>query len=210
MVAGAITATASWTVVGSGVDPVAAAKPILSVSAANQFGLTVTAAASAVVDVEDSRETYVGAAVTDAITLTHTDAGGGAVLTGGATTSSVITITGDFSWADNPLTAAFDVGLRNGQTPIAVAGTGDYAIGTGLNGAAAPTATTLSLVDTNPTNGQTAIVTFTPLTDANLLDADLTNDVVAVALPSVAFTASGVVTFNDEVERLIQGLELRL
>ena len=52
-----------------------------------------------------------------------------------------------------------------------------------LNGAAAPTATTLSLVDTNPTNGQTAIVTFTPLTDANLLDTDATNDVVAVALP---------------------------
>ena len=38
----------------------------------------------------------------------------------------------------------------------------------------------------------------------------LTNDVVAVALPSVAFTASGVVTFNDEVDCLIQGLELRL
>ena len=204
VVAGPITVAASWTVVGTGVDPAtyAGANPtgaILQVQAADQFGLTVTAGASAVVDVEDNRETYVGAAVTDAITLTHTDTGGGAVLTAAATTSSVITITGDFSWADNPLTAAFDVGLRNGQTPIAVTGTGDYAIGTGLNGAPAPTTTTFSLVDTNPTDGQTAIVTFRPLIDAGLLDADPTNDVVAVALPSVAFTASGVVTFNDEV-----------
>ena len=206
VVAGPITVAASWTVVGTGVDPSTypvapgnSTGTILQVQAANQFGLTVTAAASAVVDVEDNRETYVGAAVTDAITLTHTDTGGGAALTAAATTSSVITITGDFSWADNPLTAAFDVGLRNGQTPIAVTGTGDYAIGTGLNGAPAPTTTTLSLVDTNPTDGQTAIVTFRPLIDAGLLDADPTNDVVAVALPSVAFTASGVVTFNDEV-----------
>ena len=204
VVAGPITVAASWTVVGTGVDPAtyAGANPtgaILQVQAADQFGLTVTAGASAVVDVEDNRETYVGAAVTDAITLTHTDTGGGAALTAAATTSSVITITGDFSWADNPLTAAFDVGLRNGQTPIAVTGTGDYAIGTGLNGAPAPTTTTLSLVDTNPTDGQTAIVTFRPLIDAGLLDADPTNDVVAVALPSVAFTASGAVTFEDEV-----------
>jgi len=206
VVAGPITVAASWTVVGTGVDPSTypvapgnSTGTILQVQAANQFGLTVTAAASAVVDVEDNRETYVGAAVTDAITLTHTDTGGGAALTAAATTSSVITITGDFSWADNPLTAAFDVGLRNGQTPIAVTGTGDYAIGTGLNGAPAPTTTTLSLVDTNPTDGQTAIVTFRPLIDAGLLDADPTNDVVAVALPSVAFTASGAVTFEDEV-----------
>ena len=201
--AGPVTVGASWTVVGSGVDP--ATYPVgnptgalVSLQAADQFGLTVTAGASAVVDVENARETYVGAA-TDAITLTHTDTGGGAALTAAATTSSVITITGDFSWADNPLTAAFDVGLRNGQTPIAVTGTGDYAIGTGLNGAPAPTTTTLSLVDTNPTDGQTAIVTFRPLIDAGLLDADPTNDVVAVALPSVAFTASGAVTFEDEV-----------
>jgi len=201
--AGPVTVGASWTVVGSGVDP--ATYPVgnptgalVSLQAADQFGLTVTAGASAVVDVENARETYVGAA-TDAITLTHTDTGGGALLDGTAATSSVITITGDFSWADNPLTAAFDVGGRQGQTPIAVTGTGGYVIGTGANGAAAPTATTLSLVDTNPTNGQTAIVTFTPLTDANLLDTDATNDVVAVSLPDTAFTASQVVTFNDEV-----------
>ena len=178
--------------------------PLFRCQAADQFGLTVTAGASAVVDVENARETYVGAA-TDAITLTHTDTGGGAVLDGTAATSSVITITGDFSWADNPLTAAFDVGGRQGQTPIAVTGTGGYVIGTGANGAAAPTATTLSLVDTNPTNGQTAIVTFTPLTDANLLDTDATNDVVAVSLPDTAFTASQVVTFNDEVDCLVPG-----
>jgi hypothetical protein len=201
VVAGAITATASWTVVGTGVDPVAAPKTILSVQTADQFGLTV-AGADAVVDVEDNRETYVGAATTDVITLTHTDTGGGAVLTAAATTSSVITITGDFTWADDPLTAAFDVGTRGApaQIPVAVTGTGGYVIGDGTNGAPAPTSTTLSLVASQPANGQTAVVTFTPLVD-NIQGtaADLTDDIVAVALPDTAFTASQVVTFNDEV-----------
>jgi len=204
--AGAITTAASWTVVGSGVDPATydagnATGAILSLQAAPQFGLTVSGVADAVVDVEDNRETYV-AGVTDVITLTHTDTGGGAVLTGTAATSSVITITGDFTWADDPLTAAFDVGTRGApaQVPVAVGGTGDYVIGNGTNGAPAPTATTLSLVDTNPTNGQTAVVTFTPLIDNNQgTAADATDDIVAVALPNVAFTASQVVTYNDEV-----------
>ena len=56
--AGPVTVGASWTVVGSGVDP--ATYPVgnptgalVSVQAADQFGLTVTAGASAVVDVEE-------------------------------------------------------------------------------------------------------------------------------------------------------------
>ena len=192
VVAGAITATASWTVVGSGVDPVTTPKTILSVAAADQYGLTVTGVLNAEVNVEATpeRSAYtVGA--TDVLTLTYVDNGGGAT-----DVSSIITLTGDFGWADDPQTAAFDVGVRRGQTPIAVTG---WALGDGTT-APLPTATTLSLYKATPSNADTAVVTFTPIVTAGTgTPADLTDDHTAVALPNTAFTVSQVVAFTDEV-----------
>lgn len=190
VVAGAITATASWTVVGTGVDPVAAPKTIVSMLGKDQYGLVVTTKADATVDVEAGRKAYTNAETADTIVLTYKDFGGGAT-----DTKSVITLTGDFSWADDPQTAAFDVGVRRGQTPIAVTG---WALGDGTT-APKPTATTLSLYKATPGNGDTATITFTPLVTAGTGTAATTDDHTAVALPNDSFTVSQVTSYTDEV-----------
>ena len=189
VVAGAITATASWTVVGSGVDPVAAPKTIVTMLGKDQFGLVVTTKADATVDVEAARKAYTSGNA-DTIVLTYKDFGGGAT-----DTKSVITLSGDFSWADDPQTAAFDVGARRNQTPIAVAG---WALGDGTT-APKPTATTLSLYKATPAHGDTATITFTPLVTAGADTTPTTDDHTAVALPNDSFTVSQVTTFEDEV-----------
>lgn len=189
VVAGAITASASWTVVGTGVDPVAAPKTIVSMLGKDQFGLVVSTKADATVDVEAGRKAYTSGA-NDTIVLTYKDFGGGAT-----DTKSVITLTGDFSWADDPQSAAFDVGVRRGQTPIAVAG---WALGDGTT-APKPTATTLSLYKATPADGDTATITFTPLVTAGTGTVATTDDHTAVALPNDSFTVSQVTSFTDEV-----------
>ena len=190
VVAGAITATASWTVVGTGVDPVAAPKTIVSMLGKDQYGLVVTTKANATVDVEAARKAYTNSETADTIVLTYKDFGGGAT-----DTKSVITLTGDFSWADDPQTAAFDVGVRRGQTPIAVAG---WALGDGTT-APKPTATTLSLYKATPADGDTATITFAPLVTAGTGTAATTDDHAAVSLPNDSFTVSQVTSFTDEV-----------
>jgi len=188
--AATVTAIASWTVVGAGVDPVVAAKPVLKMLGKNQYGLTVTTKANATVDVEAGRKAYTNSETQDQIVLTYVDLGGGAT-----DTKSIITLTGDFSWADDPQTAAFDVGTRRGQTPITVAG---WALGDGTT-APLPTATTLSLYKATPANGDTATITFTPIVTAGANTVAITDDHAAVALPNKAFTVSQVTTFTDEV-----------
>jgi hypothetical protein len=192
VVAGAVTATASWTVVGTGVDPVTTPKTIVSMLGKDQYGLTVTAKADATVDVEAARVAYT-VGTSDKITLTYVDFGGGA-----EDTKSIITVTGDFAWADDPLTPAFDVGTRGAgttQTPISVTG---WALGDGTT-APLPTATTLSLYKASPANNDVAEITFTPLTkDLNGTDI-VTDDILATALPNSGFTVSQVVSFTDEV-----------
>jgi hypothetical protein len=190
VVAGAITASASWTVVGTGVDPVAAPKTIVSMLGKDQFGLVVATKANATVDVEAARKAYTNAETADTIVLTYKDFGGGAT-----DTKSVITVTGDFSWADDPQTAAFDVGVRRGQTPIAVAG---WALGDGTT-APKPTATTLSLYKATPADGEQATITFTPLVTAGTGTVAITDDHAAVSLPNDSFTVSQVTSFTDEV-----------
>jgi hypothetical protein len=190
VVAGAITASASWTVVGTGVDPVAAPKTIVSMLGKDQYGLVVATKANATVDVEAARKAYTNAETADTIVLTYKDFGGGAT-----DTKSVITVTGDFSWADDPQTAAFDVGVRRGQTPIAVAG---WALGDGTT-APKPTATTLSLYKATPADGEQATITFTPLVTAGTGTVAITDDHAAVSLPNDSFTVSQVTSFTDEV-----------
>jgi hypothetical protein len=190
VVAGAITASASWTVVGTGVDPVAAPKTIVSMLGKDQYGLVVATKANATVDVEAARKAYTNAETADTIVLTYKDFGGGAT-----DTKSVITVTGDFSWADDPQTAAFDVGGRRGQTPIAVAG---WALGDGTT-APKPTATTLSLYKATPADGEQATITFTPLVTAGTGTDAITDDHAAVSLPNDSFSVSQVTSFTDEV-----------
>jgi hypothetical protein len=190
VVAGAITASASWTVVGTGVDPVAAPKTIVSMLGKDQYGLVVATKANATVDVEAARKAYTNAETADTIVLTYKDFGGGAT-----DTKSVITVTGDFSWADDPQTAAFDVGVRRGQTPIAVAG---WALGDGTT-APKPTATTLSLYKATPADGEQATITFTPLVTAGTGTDAITDDHAAVSLPNDSFSVSQVTSFTDEV-----------
>jgi hypothetical protein len=188
--AATITAIASWTVVGAGVDPVTAAKPVLKMLGKPQYGLTVTRGANAEVDVNALRKAYTLSELQDDILLTYVDNGGGAT-----DTKAIITITGDFSWADDPQTAAFDVGARRNQTPIAVAG---WAFGDGTT-APKPTATTLSLYKATPANNDTATITFTPIVTAGAATAAITDDHTAVALPAKPFTVSMTTTFTDEV-----------
>jgi hypothetical protein len=103
-----------------------------------------------------------------------------------------MTITGDFSWADNPLTATFDpTTARQSQTPVAISG-----------GATLDTVktTTTSLVFDDTNNDGTYTLTMTPLVDANLTDADATNDVVAVAIPVQTFTVGTTAAYTDEAK----------
>lgn len=186
IVAAAITATASFTIVGTGVDPVAAAKPIISMLGKEQYGLETFAAADAIVDVNAGRKAYV-TGDSDTITLKHKDFGVG--IGGATTTKSIITVSGNFAWADDPLTEAFDVGERNGQTPITVTG---YGIGDGTN-APVPTSTTLSVYKLNPAADDDATIVMAPLTDAG----EGETLVVATSLPNEAFTATNTVSFND-------------
>jgi len=188
--AATITAIASWTVVGAGVDPVLAAKPVIKMLGKPQYGLTVTRKANAEVDVNALRKAYTNNDLTDDILLTYVDRDGGAT-----DSKAIITITGDFSWADDPQTEGFQIGLRRGQTPISVAG---WAIGDGTT-APKPTATTLSLYKATPANADTATITFTPIVTAGGNTAVTTDDHTAVALPAKPFTVSMVTTFTDEV-----------
>jgi hypothetical protein len=156
-----------------------------------QYGLVITTAANAVVDVEDDRFTYVSG-TTDVIELTYKDYGGGAT-----DSKAVITLTGDFAWIDDPLTAAFDVLDRNSNTAVAISND-SWAIGDGVS-APKPTATTISIFKATPADGDKAVITFKPLTKQGAGTAVLTDDVAKTALPSTAFTAALTTSFTDEV-----------
>jgi hypothetical protein len=58
--------------------------------------------------------------------------------------------------------------------------------------------TTTKLVFDGAANNSPYTLTMTPLVDANLTDADATNDVVAVAIPVQTYTVGTTVAFNDE------------
>jgi hypothetical protein len=60
--------------------------------------------------------------------------------------------------------------------------------------------TTTKLVFDGAANNSPYTLTMTPLTDANLTDADATNDVVAVAIPVQSFTVSTTAAYTDEAK----------
>lgn len=182
-----ITATSSFTIVGGGVSKSAA--KVISKLTADQFKLTTSGKADEKINVNTLRKTLVGGA-SDVITFTTGDLGGGAAVNGVTVSTQEITVTGDFSWADNPLTAAFDpTTARQGQTPVAMNNGATYS---------AAKSTTTSLVFTDTTIDGATTLTLTPLVDANLTDASAANDVVAVAIPVQTYTISNKVAYTDE------------
>ena len=185
-----VTAKSSFTIVGSGVSQ-SLAKTIVK-RGADQFKVTVGTKANEKINVNTARKTYVGGA-SDTIVFTVGDTNGGVVDGVATALTQEISITGDFSWADNPLTAAFDpTTARQGQTPVAISG-----------GATLDTVktTTTKLVFDDTNNDGTYTLTLTPLVDANLLDAVATNDVVAVAIPVQTYTVGTTLAYTDEAKK---------
>lgn len=170
-----VSVTSAFTSVGAGLDPSAAKATLLKLGTA-QFTLTTTRAANAVIDVEQAKKKFtVGTA--DDILLTT-----GNTLKGATVGTSKIVIGGDFSWADDPDTAGFQIL----GSAIAVTGSagGDVKLGTAAN---APTATAITITDDSPANGDTYTITFTPPTGDD-----------AVVLPVGTFTATQTTQYTDE------------
>lgn len=168
--------TSSFTVVGAGVDPTPAAGANILKLGTAQYTLTATTPANAVVDVSatPSKTKFTTATgVTDTIVLTHGD-----LATGATVGAAKIVVTGDFSWADDPAVAGYQ--LATGA--IAVAG-GGAAVGTGVD---APTATTYTFTDATPANADAYTITFTPPTGT-----------AAVVLPIGTFSATNTIGFTD-------------
>lgn len=179
-----VTVSSSFTVVGAGVDPVAAADVGKLVKLGkDQFKLTKSVGADAVIDVNSPalRKAYV-TGTTDVITMTQVDADATAGTTGATATSSKIVVTGDFSWADDAATAGFQI---KGDA-IALSHTGAGAVPTLGTGADKPTATTITIIDSAPANGDTYTLTFKPQVAA-----------LAVELPVTAFSATATTTYTD-------------
>jgi len=179
--AGGITVSTSFTVVGAGVDPSPATAPKLLSLGTAQFTQTV-AGANAVINVSAARKSFVAPDTSDTIVFTVGDAAGATAGNGATNASSKTVISGDFSWADNPLVAGFQ--LATGTIALTKSeGAGHVTVGTGVD---KPTASTYTIVDTSPANGDTYTVTMTPPTGA-----------AAVVLPVGAFTASTEVSYTD-------------
>jgi len=172
-----ITVGGSFTVVGAGVDPTSPLAPAkLLKLGKDQYSLATTTAAAAVIDVNAPalRKAYVGGG-TDKIRVTHKDLG-----TGATSPSSKIVITGDFSWADDAATPGFQIK----GTAIALAVKAPAAIlGTGTN---KPTASTITIIDPSPVEGDWYELTFTPQAST-----------LAVELPVGAFGATSTVAYTD-------------
>lgn len=165
-----IKASAGFTVVGSGVDPMAATLFLKQGTA--QFGFTA-AALDQVVNVETANKTF-ATGTTDVLTLTGANTGFGA----GSATSKIV-ITGDFNWADNAAVAGYQ--LASGS--IALTSGTNQSVGTGAD---APTATTYTILDTSPAAAEAYVVTFTPQTST-----------LATALPVGTYSATQTITYND-------------
>lgn len=182
-----ITAVSSFTVIGSGVSPSTAVK-VLDLTA-DQFSVKVDTAANEKINVNTNRKTYVGGTA-DTVVFTVKDLADGTTL-GSTVTSQEITLTGDFSWADDPLTATFDPTTKGNRATVPVA------IDNGATLVAAKSTST-SLVFSDTGNDGQYTVTLTPIIDQNLTDADPKNDVAAVAIPVQTFTVGTKVSYTDE------------
>lgn len=181
-----IKATSSFTLIGSGVSE-SAATLVMDLTTA-QYKQTVTEKASSKIDVNVARIDFADNAA-DKIKFTIADLSTAGSTAGATSPNLEITLTGDFSWADDPLTAAFDpTTARQSQTPIAINNSGAFVLAK---------STTKSLVFSDSDINAGYEITITPLEDANLTDADATNDVVAVAIPVQTYTLSTLVNYTD-------------
>jgi hypothetical protein len=181
-----ITAVSSFTLIGSGVSP-SISKTVLDLTK-DQFKVTVDTAANEKINVNTARKTYVGD-TKDTIVFTVGDLAGADTL-GGTVTGQEITITGDFSWADDPSTTAFDPTTAGDRATVPVAITGGAAF-------VAAKSSTSSLVFSDTNNDGAYTLTLTPIVNNNLGDADLTDDVNAVAIPVSTYTVGTKVAYTD-------------
>jgi hypothetical protein len=170
-----VSVTSAFTSVGAGLDPSAAKAVLLKLGTA-QFTLTTTTAANAVIDVENAKKKFTVGTADDIVLTTGNTAKGATVGT------SKIVLTGDFSWADNPATAGFQIL----GSAISVTGSAGAAVNLGT-AANAPTASTITITDDSPADGDTYTITFTPPTGA-----------AAVVLPVGTFSATQTTQYTDE------------
>jgi len=183
-----ITVDASFTDVGTGIDPAAAKLELITLTATNQFGLDVTTDADAVVDVEAARYAFVGADDDIVFATTDTDGDTEALALGaqqgtvqGATLTGVTyTLSGDFAWAEDIAEDPVVAGFQLAAGAVACAGGGGVTEGTGDN---APTATAYTF---STADGTAVTCTLTPQAPAS-----------KIVLPTAEFEVSSTVAYTD-------------
>lgn len=182
----AISVSASFTDVGDGIDP-ATAKEIISLTAADQFSLTMTTKADAIVDVESDRYDFVPNAA-DTIVFALADTNGtvevntaagaqNGTITGAALTGVTYAIDGNFAWAEAVDEVA---GFQLAAGAVACTGGGVIAEGTGTS---LPTASSYTFTATTK-----AAVTCTLTPQANAKK---------ISLPTDDFDVSATAAFTD-------------
>jgi hypothetical protein len=192
-----ISVTASFTDIGDGIDP-ATIRELITLTAADQFGLTITTKADAIVDVNtfrynfspDAADTIVfELANTDATTQIDVTAGAQNGVIAGATLDGVTyVIDGNFAWAEAvDEVAGFQ--LAAGAVACAQAGVA-VTEGTLLD---APTASSYTF---STVTGAAVTCTLTPQADS-----------VKKALPTDDFDISATVAFKDLASTPVAGTQ---
>ena len=194
-----ITVDASFSSVGSGIDPATAKLELITETATGQFGLSVTADADAVVDVEAARYAF-APAVADEITFVTTDTNGSTEaaalgtqqgdIVGGTLTGVTYTLTGDFSWAEDIAEDPVVAGFQLAAGAIACVGGGAV---TELAGDDAPTATSYKF---STTTGDSVTCTLTPQAVGS-----------KIVLPTAEFEVSSTVAFTDLADDGVAGAD---
>ena len=194
-----ISVDASFSNVGSGIDPATAKLELITETATDQYGLSVTLDANAVVDVEAARYAFDPVAG-DEITFATTDTDGdteavalgeqrgtvvGAVLTG-----VTYTLSGDFAWAEDIAEDPVVAGFQLAAGAVDCAGGGAV---TELAGDDAPTATSYKF---STTSGASVTCTLTPQAVAS-----------EIVLPTAEFEVSSTVAYDDLADDAVAGAD---
>jgi len=199
----AITVNASFTDIGTGIDPADAALELVTLTAANQYSLTVTTDADGVVNVEADRYAFtagsVTAALADEIVFSVADTNGDAEAAAGAAaqngtvrgatlTGVTYVLSGDFAWAEDIAEDPAVPGFQLAAGTVSCAGGGGVTEGAGDN---APSATAY---------------TFTTV-DATAVTCSLTAQAAAseIVLPTGDFEIAATVAFTDLADDAVAG-----
>jgi len=184
-----ISVTASFTDVGDGIDP-ATIRELISLTAADQFSLTMTTKADAIVDVESDRYDFVPNAadtIVFALANTHGTAevntaatAQNGTISGAGLTGVEYVIDGNFAWAERVGEDPVVPGFQLAAGAVACAGGGGVTEGTLLK---APTASSYTF-----TTATAAAVTCTLTPQANAKK---------ISLPTDDFDISATASFND-------------